>query len=163
MKYGTSRAADDSTARAHDTTSVRLRCPARLKSRALPLFRLTCVDALSVAPSLQGDKIKLSKGLVALADEDPTFRVRTDEESGQTIISGMGELHLEIIVDRLKREFGVDVKVGRPQVSYREAIQRSSSAEGKYIRQSGGRGQYSSRSEERRVGKECRSRWSPYH
>jgi elongation factor G len=86
--------------------------------------------------------MKLSKGLAALADEDPTFRVRTDEESGQTIISGMGELHLEIIVDRLKREFGVDVKVGRPQVAYREAIQKPSSAEGKYIRQSGGRGQY---------------------
>jgi len=100
------------------------------------------VISLAVEPATQGDKIKLSKGLVALADEDPTFRVRTDEESGQTIISGMGELHLEIIVDRLKREFGVDVKVGRPQVSYREAIQRSSSAEGKYIRQSGGRGQY---------------------
>ena len=100
------------------------------------------VISLAVEPATQGDKIKLSKGLVALADEDPTFRVRTDEESGQTIISGMGELHLEIIVDRLKREFGVDVKVGRPQVSYREAIQRSATAEGKYIRQSGGRGQY---------------------
>ena len=86
--------------------------------------------------------MKLSKGLVALADEDPTFRVRTDEESGQTIISGMGELHLEIIVDRLKREFGVDVKVGRPQVAYRETIQKSSSSEGKYIRQSAGRAQY---------------------
>jgi elongation factor G len=100
------------------------------------------VISLSVEPATQGDKMKLSKGLTALADEDPTFRVRTDEESGQTIISGMGELHLEIIVDRLKREFGVDVKVGRPQVAYREAIQKPSSAEGKYIRQSGGRGQY---------------------
>ncbi|MDR2136932.1 MAG: elongation factor G [Synergistaceae bacterium] len=100
------------------------------------------VISLSVEPATQGDKMKLSKGLAALADEDPTFRVRTDEESGQTIISGMGELHLEIIVDRLKREFGVDVKVGRPQVAYREAIQKKSSAEGKYIRQSGGRGQY---------------------
>ena len=100
------------------------------------------VISLAVEPATQADKIKLSKGLVALADEDPTFRVRTDEESGQTIISGMGELHLEIIVDRLKREFGVDVKVGRPQVAYREAIQQAASAEGKYIRQSGGRGQY---------------------
>jgi elongation factor G len=100
------------------------------------------VISLSVEPATQGDKMKLSKGLIALADEDPTFRVRTDEESGQTIISGMGELHLEIIVDRLKREFGVDVKVGRPQVAYREAIRKPSSAEGKYIRQSGGRGQY---------------------
>ena len=100
------------------------------------------VISLAVEPATQGDKIKLSKGLVALADEDPTFRVRTDEESGQTVISGMGELHLEIIIDRLKREFGVDVKVGNPQVAYREAIQRASRAEGKYIRQSGGRGQY---------------------
>jgi elongation factor G len=100
------------------------------------------VISLSVEPATQGDKMKLSKGLSALSDEDPTFRVRTDEESGQTIISGMGELHLEIIVDRLKREFGVDVKVGRPQVAYREAVQKASRAEGKYIRQSGGRGQY---------------------
>jgi elongation factor G len=100
------------------------------------------VISLSVEPATQGDKMKLSKGLSALADEDPTFRVRTDEESGQTIISGMGELHLEIIVDRLKREFGVDVRVGRPQVAYREAIRKAATAEGKYIRQSGGRGQY---------------------
>ena len=100
------------------------------------------VISLAVEPATQADKIKLSKGLTALADEDPTFVVKTDEESGQTVISGMGELHLEIIVDRLKREFGVDVKVGNPQVSYREAIKTSARAEGKYIRQSGGRGQY---------------------
>ncbi|MBQ3625499.1 MAG: elongation factor G [Synergistaceae bacterium] len=100
------------------------------------------VISLAVEPATQADKIKLSKGLAALADEDPTFVVKTDEESGQTVISGMGELHLEIIVDRLKREFGVDVKVGNPQVSYREAIRTSARAEGKYIRQSGGRGQY---------------------
>ncbi|MBQ8692537.1 MAG: elongation factor G, partial [Synergistaceae bacterium] len=100
------------------------------------------VISLAVEPATQADKIKLSKGLAALADEDPTFVVKTDEESGQTVISGMGELHLEIIVDRLKREFGVDVKVGNPQVSYREAIKTSARAEGKYIRQSGGRGQY---------------------
>ena len=100
------------------------------------------VISLAVEPATQQDKVKLSKGLNALADEDPTFRVHNDEESGQTVISGMGELHLEIIVDRLKREFGVDVKVGNPQVSYREAIRKSASAEGKYIRQSGGRGQY---------------------
>ena len=100
------------------------------------------VISLAVEPATQNDKVKLSKGLNALADEDPTFRVHNDEESGQTVISGMGELHLEIIVDRLKREFGVDVKVGNPQVSYREAIRKPARAEGKYIRQSGGRGQY---------------------
>ena len=100
------------------------------------------VISLAVEPATQQDKVKLSKGLVALSDEDPTFKVRTDEESGQTVISGMGELHLEIIVDRLKREFGVDVKVGNPQVAYREAIRKPARAEGKYIRQSGGRGQY---------------------
>lgn len=100
------------------------------------------VISLSVEPATKNDKIKLTKGLVALAEEDPTFKVNTDEETSQTIIRGMGELHLEIIVDRLKREFGVDVRVGRPQVAYREAIRTSSRAEGKYIRQSGGRGQY---------------------
>ncbi|MBL3538111.1 elongation factor G [Aminivibrio sp.] len=100
------------------------------------------VISLSVEPATKNDKLKLTKGLVALAEEDPTFKVKTDEETSQTIISGMGELHLEIIVDRLKREFGVDVKVGRPQVAYREAVKNSSRAEGKYIRQSGGRGQY---------------------
>ena len=97
---------------------------------------------LSVEPATKNDKIKLTKGLGALSEEDPTFRAYTDEETSQTIISGMGELHLEIIVDRLKREFGVDVKVGRPQVAYREAIKNAARAEGKYVRQSGGRGQY---------------------
>ena len=77
-----------------------------------------------------------------LAQEDPSFRVRTDEESGQTIISGMGELHLEIIVDRMKREFGVEANVGAPQVAYREAIRKSVEVEGKFVKQSGGRGQY---------------------
>src|SRR5204862_104066 len=77
-----------------------------------------------------------------LAQEDPSFRVHTDEESGQTIISGMGELHLEIIVDRMKREFGVEANVGAPQVAYREAMRKSVEQEGKFIRQSGGRGQY---------------------
>lgn len=100
------------------------------------------VISLAVEPMTKVDKIKLTKGLTALAEEDPTFRVETDEETGQTIISGMGELHLEIIVDRLKREFNVDVRVGKPQVAYREAITSTSTAEGKFIRQSGGRGQY---------------------
>ena len=117
-------------------------CP---ESEQLVLERLTFPDpviALSVEPATQADKLKLSKGLSALSEEDPTFIVKSDEESGQTIISGMGELHLEIIVDRLKREFGVDVRVGRPQVAYREAIQNKTRGEGKYIRQSGGHGQY---------------------
>lgn len=100
------------------------------------------VISLAVEPATKNDKLKLTKGLVSLAEEDPTFKVRTDEETSETIISGMGELHLEIIVDRLKREFGVDVRVGRPQVSYREAITRASRAEGKLVKQTGGRGQY---------------------
>ena len=80
--------------------------------------------------------------LQKLAQEDPSFRVHTDEESGQTIISGMGELHLEIIVDRMKREFKVEANVGKPQVAYRETIRASVESEGKFMRQSGGRGQY---------------------
>ena len=97
---------------------------------------------LAVEPQSKADQVKLGKGLAALSEEDPTFRVHTDEETGQTIISGMGELHLEIIVDRLKREFSVEVKVGKPQVAYREAIRKSGRAEGRFIKQSGGRGQY---------------------
>ncbi len=101
------------------------------------------VISLAIEPATTGDKDKLSKGLSALAEEDPTFKVRNDEETGQTIISGMGELHLDIIVDRLRREFGVGVNVGRPQVSYREAIfDRVENVQGKFVRQSGGRGQY---------------------
>ncbi len=97
---------------------------------------------LSVEPMSKADQIKLAKGLEALSEEDPTFRVSVDEESGQTIIAGMGELHLDIIVDRLKREFNVEVKVGRPQVAYREAIRKPARAQGKFVRQSGGHGQY---------------------
>jgi len=100
------------------------------------------VISLAVEPQSKADQVKLSKGLAGLAEEDPTFRVRTDEETGQTIISGMGELHLEIIVDRLKREYGVSVRVGKPQVAYRETIKAKATAEGKFVRQSGGRGQY---------------------
>ena len=84
----------------------------------------------------------MSLALGRLAHEDPSFRVRSDEESGQTIISGMGELHLEIIVDRMRREFNVEANVGRPQVAYREAIKKSVEVEGKFIKQTGGRGQY---------------------
>ena len=97
---------------------------------------------LSVEPMSKADQIKLAKGLDALSEEDPTFRVSVSGESGQTIIAGMGELHLDIIVDRLRREFNVEVKVGRPQVAYREAIRKNARAQGKFVRQSGGHGQY---------------------
>jgi elongation factor G len=97
---------------------------------------------VAVEPKTKLDQEKMGLALNRLAQEDPSFRVRTDEESGQTIISGMGELHLEIIVDRMKREFGVEANVGAPQVAYREAIKKSVEIEGKFVKQSGGRGQY---------------------
>ncbi|MBV6449085.1 MAG: Elongation factor G [Nitrosomonas sp.] len=97
---------------------------------------------VAVEPKTKIDQEKMGIALNRLAQEDPSFRVRTDEESGQTIISGMGELHLEIIVDRMKREFGVEANVGAPQVAYREAIRKSVEIEGKFVKQSGGRGQY---------------------
>jgi len=95
-----------------------------------------------VEPKTKADQEKMGIALQKLAQEDPSFRVHTDEESGQTIISGMGELHLDIIVDRMKREFKVEANVGAPQVAYRETIRKSVEAEGKFVRQSGGRGQY---------------------
>jgi elongation factor G len=97
---------------------------------------------VAVEPKTKVDQEKMGIALNRLAQEDPSFRVRTDEESGQTIISGMGELHLEILVDRMKREFGVEANVGAPQVAYREAIRKPVEVEGKFIKQSGGRGQY---------------------
>lgn len=100
------------------------------------------VLSVAVEPKTKGDQDKLSIALQKLAQEDPSFRVRVDDETAQTIISGMGELHLEIIVDRMMREFKVEANVGNPQVAYREAITKSVSGEGKYIKQSGGRGQY---------------------
>ena len=100
------------------------------------------VISQAVEPKTKVDQEKMGVALSRLAQEDPSFRVRTDDESGQTIISGMGELHLEIIVDRMKREFGVDASVGKPQVAYREAIKKPVEVEGKFIKQSGGRGQY---------------------
>jgi len=100
------------------------------------------VISLSVEPMSKADQIKLAKGLEALSEEDPTFHVSVNEDTGQTLISGMGELHLEIIVDRLRREFNVEVKVGRPQVAYRETIRSQARAQGKFVRQSGGKGQY---------------------
>jgi elongation factor G len=100
------------------------------------------VISVAVEPKTKSDQEKMGMALGKLAQEDPSFRVRTDEESGQTIISGMGELHLDIIVDRLKREFKVEANVGKPQVAYRETIRKAVEAEGKFVRQSGGRGQY---------------------
>ena len=100
------------------------------------------VIKIAVEPKTKADQEKMGVALSKLAEEDPTFRVETDEETNQTLISGMGELHLDIIVERMKREFGVEANVGRPQVSYRETIRQLAEAEGKYIKQSGGRGQY---------------------
>jgi elongation factor G len=100
------------------------------------------VIAMAIEPKTKPDQEKMAVGLQKLAQEDPSFRVRTDEETAQTIIAGMGELHLEIIVDRLFREFKVEANVGKPEVAYRETIRRPAEAEGKYIKQTGGRGQY---------------------
>jgi elongation factor G len=114
-------------------------------SEVITLERMTFPEPVihvAVEPKTKLDQEKMSIALNRLAQEDPSFRVRTDEESGQTIISGMGELHLEIIVDRMKREFGVEANVGAPQVAYREAIKKPVEVEGKFIKQSGGRGQY---------------------
>jgi len=113
--------------------------PIRLESMDFP----EPVISVAIEPKTKGDQDKLGAGLQRLSDEDPTFRVRTDDETGQTLISGMGELHLEIIVDRLMREFNVDANVGRPQVAYRETITRPvQKVEGRFVRQTGGRGQY---------------------
>jgi elongation factor G len=117
-----------------------------IESSPIVLESMTFPDpviAVAVEPKSKADQDKLGNGLTRLAEEDPTFRVATDEETGQTIISGMGELHLEIIVDRLKREFNVEANVGRPQVAYRETISRPAERiQGKFVRQTGGSGQY---------------------
>ena len=97
---------------------------------------------MAVEPKTKQDRDKMSEGLQRLAEEDPTFRCFTNEETSQLIIAGMGELHLEIIIDRLKREFKVDANTGAPQIAYRETITKKAEGEGKFIRQSGGRGQY---------------------
>jgi elongation factor G len=113
--------------------------PIRLESMQFP----EPVISVAIEPKTKSDQDKLGTGLQRLAEEDPTFRVRTDEETGQTLISGMGELHLEIIVDRLMREFSVDANVGRPQVAYRETAGKAvQKIEGRFVRQTGGRGQY---------------------
>ena len=100
------------------------------------------VMSLAIEPKTKNDQEKMGVALGKLSEEDPTFRIKTDQSTGQTIISGMGELHLEILVDRMKREFRVDANVGAPQVAYREAISKAADGEGKYIKQTGGRGQY---------------------
>ncbi len=100
------------------------------------------VIQIAIEPKTKADQDKLSESLVKLSDEDPTFRIKVDEETGQTLISGMGELHLEILVDRMKREFKVEANVGKPQVAYRETITQTVQAEGKFVKQSGGRGKY---------------------
>ncbi|MGH9651000.1 MAG: elongation factor G, partial [Terriglobales bacterium] len=112
--------------------------PAVLESIEFP----APVISVAVEPKTKGDQEKMGVALAKLAQEDPTFKVHTDVDSGQTIISGMGELHLEIIVDRMMREFSVEANVGKPQVAYRETIRKVAEAEGKFIRQTGGRGQY---------------------
>ena len=100
------------------------------------------VISIAIEPKSKGDQEKMSTALQKLAEEDPTFRAETDQESGQTVISGMGELHLDVLVDRMRREFGVEANVGKPQVAYRETLTQAGDCEGKYIKQSGGRGQY---------------------
>jgi len=112
--------------------------PIKLESMVFP----EPVIHVAVEPKTKSDQEKMGIALQRLAMEDPSFRVRTDEESGQTIISGMGELHLEIIVDRMRREFNVECNVGAPQVAYRETIRKSVEQEGKFVKQTGGRGQY---------------------
>ena len=100
------------------------------------------VISLAVEPKTKADQEKMSHSLQRLSEEDPTFKVKVDQETGQTIMSGMGELHLEILVDRMRREMGMNVNVGKPQVAYKETIQHASGGEGKYIKQTGGHGQY---------------------
>ena len=120
-----------------DTICDRAR-PVVLEAMEFP----TPVITLAIEPRTKADQEKLGQGLAKLTSEDPTFQVRTDDETGQVVVSGMGELHLEIIVDRLRREFGVAATVGRPQVAYRETLTRPAEAEGRYVKQTGGRGQY---------------------
>ncbi len=114
------------------------RAPVVLESIVFP----EPVISVAIEPKTKADQDKMGNALARLAEEDPTFRVHTDEESGQTIIQGMGELHLEVIVDRMLREFKVNANVGRPQVAYRETITKSTQVEGRFVRQSGGKGQY---------------------
>ncbi len=120
----------------HSLTDVKR--PVLLETISFP----TPVISVAIEPKTKSDQEKMGVALQKLAEEDPTFRVRTDEETGQTIISGMGELHLDIIIDRMKREFKVEANIGQPQVAYKETIRKTAQAQGKYVHQSGGRGQY---------------------
>ena len=125
-----------------DTTTGNTLCD---ENRPVVLESITFpepVISIAVEPKTKADQEKMGVALAKLAEEDPTFRVKSDEEINQTLISGMGELHLDIIIDRMKREFNVEANVGNPQVAYRETIKKTAEAEGKYIKQSGGRGQY---------------------
>lgn len=125
-----------------DTTTGDTLCD---KENPIELERITFADpviSLAIEPKTKSDQEKMGMALNKLSEEDPTFSIEVDQETGQTIIGGMGELHLEIIVDRMKREFNVDADVGRPQVAYKETITKSAEGEGKYIKQTGGRGQY---------------------
>ena len=122
-----------------DTLSRPSTSPIQLETLTFP----EPVIHVAVEPKTKADQDKLGKALYALSEEDPTFRVRTDEETGQTVISGMGELHLEVLVDRMLREFAVDANVGKPQVAYRETVRKTvTKVEEKYVRQTGGKGQY---------------------
>ena len=112
--------------------------PAVMKGMEFPL---PVIDE-AIEPKSKADQEKMATALQKLAEEDPTFKYKTDPETGQTVISGMGELHLDIMVDRMKREFNVEANIGRPQVAYRETLTQAGECEGKYIKQSGGRGQY---------------------
>src|SRR5699024_7616528 len=136
--------ASDSTAAfgLKDVTSVDSLCD---PDKVILLERMEIPETVievAVEPKTKADQEKMGVALQKLAQEDPSFNVHTDEESGQTIIAGMGELHLDIIVDRLRREFKVEANVGRPRVAYRETLRSAIKQEGKFIRQSGGRGQY---------------------
>ena len=112
--------------------------PIRLEAIEFPVP----VISIAIEPKTKMDEDRLGQSLFKLSQEDPTFKVHVNDETGQTIISGMGELHLEVLVERMKREFGVEASVGKPQVAYREAIREAAKADGRFVRQSGGRGQY---------------------
>jgi elongation factor G len=127
---------------AKDTTTGDTLCDIKAQVELMNVDFPDPVVDIAIEPKSKADQDKLSDALVKLSEEDPTFQVRTDEETGQTIIAGMGELHLDILVDRMRREFNVEANIGKPMVSYRESIRTLAKAEAKFIRQSGGRGQY---------------------